>query len=248
MSRWRPGNTRNRVAPSLLADPPTTLMEVLTTDQKGAAAELAIAHAAAELGVGVFKPLTDGERYDLIFDFRPRLMRIQCKWAPLDGQTVIVRCYSNRRAREGLRRRSYTASEADAIAAYCPALNRCFFIPATRFDGHSQLLLRLAPSRNNQRLGVNWADEFELGARLESLRGAVAQLGERSDGIRKVRGSIPPRLHREARTAGVALRCRLLRDPFVVVLNGHGAAVGCATTTKGDGHGRSDGPLRDPRG
>jgi hypothetical protein len=166
-------------------------MEMLTTDQKGAAAELAIAHAAAELGVGVFRPLTDGERYDLIFDFRPRLMRIQCKWAPLDGQTVIVRCYSNRRAREGLRRRSYTASEADAIAAYCPALNRCFFIPATRFDGHSQLLLRLAPSRNNQRLGVNWADEFELGARLESLRGAVAQLGERSDGIRKVRGSIP---------------------------------------------------------
>jgi hypothetical protein len=38
---------------------------MLTTDQKGAVAELAIAHAAAELGVGVFKPLTDGERYDL---------------------------------------------------------------------------------------------------------------------------------------------------------------------------------------
>jgi hypothetical protein len=35
---------------------------VLTTDQKGAAAELAIAHAAAELGIGVFKPLTDGAR------------------------------------------------------------------------------------------------------------------------------------------------------------------------------------------
>jgi hypothetical protein len=29
---------------------------VLTTDQKGGAAELAIAHAAAELAVGVFKP------------------------------------------------------------------------------------------------------------------------------------------------------------------------------------------------
>jgi PD-(D/E)XK nuclease superfamily protein len=41
---------------------------VLTTDQKGAIAELAIAHAASELGVGVFKPPTDGERYDLIFE------------------------------------------------------------------------------------------------------------------------------------------------------------------------------------
>jgi hypothetical protein len=144
---------------------------VLTTDQKGAAAELAIAHAAAELGVGVFKPLTDGERYDLIFETGSRLIRVQCKWAPVHGQTVIVRCYSNRRAREGLRRRTYTAGEADAIAAYCPGLNRCFFVPAERFDGHAQLLLRLAPSRNNQRLGINWAEDFDFGARLTALLG-----------------------------------------------------------------------------
>lgn len=31
--------------------------------------------------------------------------------------------------------------------------------------------LRLAPSRNNQQLGVNWADDFELGARLTALLG-----------------------------------------------------------------------------
>jgi len=144
---------------------------VLTTDQKGAIAELAIAQAAAELGVGVFKALTDGERYDLIFETGAALIRVQCKWAPLSDQTVVVRCYSNRRAREGLRRRSYTASEADAIAAYCPGLDRCFLIPATRFDGHLQLLLRLAPSRNNQRLGVNWADDYDFAARLTALLG-----------------------------------------------------------------------------
>jgi hypothetical protein len=144
---------------------------VLSTDQKGAVAELAIAHAAAELGVGVFKPLTDGERYDLIFETGVQLIRVQCKWAPLDGQTVLVRCYSNRRAREGLRRRSYTANEADAIAAYCPALDRCFFIPAARFDGHYQVVLRLQPSRNNQRLGINWAEGFDFGARLTALLG-----------------------------------------------------------------------------
>lgn len=154
-----------------MSDAETTLESVLTTDQKGAAAELAIAHAAAELGLGVFKPLTDGERYDLIFETGSALLRVQCKWAPMDGQTVIVRCCSNRRAREGLRRRFYTAREADAIAAYCPELARCFFVPASRFDGHSQLLLRLAPSKNNQRVGVNWADDFDFGARLTALLG-----------------------------------------------------------------------------
>ena len=52
---------------------------MLTTDQKGAVAELAIAHAVAQIGIRVFKPLTDGERYDLIFDLRPELLRVQCK-------------------------------------------------------------------------------------------------------------------------------------------------------------------------
>jgi len=65
---------------------------VLTTDQKGAIAEFAIARAAAELGVGVFKALTDGERYDLIFETGAALIRAQCKWAPLSDQTVVVRC------------------------------------------------------------------------------------------------------------------------------------------------------------
>lgn len=144
---------------------------MLTTDQKGSAAELAIAHAAAEIGIGVYKPLTDGERYDLILEAGARLVRVQCKWAPRQGDTVIVRCYSCRRARDGLRRRKYTAAEADAIAAYSPDLGRCFLIPASRFDGRAQVLLRVAPTRNNQRVGINWAEDFEFAARLREFVG-----------------------------------------------------------------------------
>jgi hypothetical protein len=51
----------------------------LSTDQKGAIAESAIAHAAIKLGIGVYRPLSDGERYDLIFDLGERLERVQCK-------------------------------------------------------------------------------------------------------------------------------------------------------------------------
>jgi PD-(D/E)XK endonuclease len=63
------------------------------------------------------------------------------------------------------------AAEVDAIAAYCPELDRCFFVPADRFDGHSELSLRLVASRNNQRLRVNWAEHFAFEARLEALLG-----------------------------------------------------------------------------
>ncbi len=64
----------------------------LTTDQKGAIAESAIVHAAIKLGIGVLKPLTDGHRYDLAFDLESgRLVRVQCKWAPLHGNVIVVR-------------------------------------------------------------------------------------------------------------------------------------------------------------
>jgi len=51
---------------------------MLTTNQKGAVAETAIAHEAIKLGIGVYRPLCD-ERYDLIFDLGPTLVRVQCK-------------------------------------------------------------------------------------------------------------------------------------------------------------------------
>ena len=144
---------------------------MLTTDQKGAVAELAIAREAINLGLDVYRPVVEGGRYDLIIEVGTTLIRTQCKWAPRHGDVVTVRCYSSRRARDGLRKRCYVAEEVDAIAAYCEDVDRCFFVPSERFDGHSQLALRLGPSRNNQRLGINWADDFDLDARLTALVG-----------------------------------------------------------------------------
>jgi hypothetical protein len=157
---------------------------MLTTDQKGAIAEMGIAWHATQLGVDVYKPVSDGGRYDLIFDLRERLWRVQCKWASRYGDVLIVRCYSARRARGGLRRRLYSADEIDAFAAYNAELDRCFFLPYERFPGKANILLRLAPTRNNQRLGINWADEYDFAATLAQPRGAVAQLGERAAGSR----------------------------------------------------------------
>ncbi len=56
--------------------------------------------------------------------------------------------------------------------------------------GRTGVLLRLGGTRNNQRRGVNWADDFDFAARLGEL-GAVAQLGERRRGTPKVTGSNP---------------------------------------------------------
>src|SRR5205823_9028406 len=107
-------------------------LSMLTTNQKGAIAEAAIAKEAIELGLGVYRPYAD-ERCDLIFDLRPRLVRVQCKWAPREGDVLVLRLYSARRARHGLIRRGYSCEEIDAFAAYAPATGRCYFLDASEF-------------------------------------------------------------------------------------------------------------------
>ena len=148
----------------------------MTTDQKGAIAEAAIILAASRLGIGVLKPVGEGLRYDLVFDLRVGLCRVQCKWATCRGTVVTVPLQSCRRTRNGYLRRPYTAVETDAVAAYCPEIDRCFWIPV-KGAGSPAVTLRLEHPRNNQRLKINWADDYDFTAKLKAL-GAVAQLGE----------------------------------------------------------------------
>jgi hypothetical protein len=143
---------------------------MLTPDQKGSIAESAIAYAAIRLGIGVSRPLAP-QRYDLIFDVGPTLLRVQCKWVVRRHDIVVVPCRSCRRGPNGFIRRSYSGKEIDAIAAYCAELDRCYFLPLDRFAARSVIQLRLSPTRNSQRLGVNWADAYAFDATLEALLG-----------------------------------------------------------------------------
>jgi hypothetical protein len=163
----------------------------MTTDQKGAIAELAVQLAAAKLGIEVYKPVAEGGRCDLILGLAEQLVRVQCKWAALQKDVLIVRCYTFRRTREGWKKTTYSATEVDVIAAYSMDLDRCFLIPIELVSERPTIQLRLAPTLNNQRRRINWADDFDFAATIRRHQGAVAQLGERQSGTLEVRGSIP---------------------------------------------------------
>jgi PD-(D/E)XK nuclease superfamily protein len=145
------------------------LLSMLTTNQKGWIAETAVVHECAKLGVPVAKPFDD-QRYDLILDCGARLLRVQCKWAARNGDVVIVRLYSARRAREGLRRSFYSSAEIDAFAAYCDDIRTCYFLRLEDV-ARSEIRLRLGPTLNNQSKGVHWAKDHEFAARLKTLLG-----------------------------------------------------------------------------
>jgi hypothetical protein len=144
---------------------------VLTTDQKGNIAETAIALEAVKLGIDVYRPVGEGGRFDMIFEVAERLWRVQCKWAPLHGDVIALRCYSSRRKRHGVTRRIYADGEIDAFAAYCHDLNTCYFLPYELFRNRVEVALRTKPCRNNQNLKINWAADFEFAATLCRLKG-----------------------------------------------------------------------------
>jgi hypothetical protein len=145
------------------------MFTMLTTNQKGAGAETAIAHEAIKLGIGVWRPLSD-ESYDLILDLRPRLLRVR-KWAVRLGEVVSIRTRRCRRARAGLVHRSYGPDEIDVVAAYCADTATCYLLPHELSVDRTEVQLRLGPARNNQAKGIRWARDYEFGATLTRLLG-----------------------------------------------------------------------------
>jgi prevent-host-death family protein len=146
---------------------------------------MAIAFEAVQVGVEVFKPLSEHSRCDLIFGIAGRLYRVQCKSARVAGAVLQVNLVSSWHSPQGYVRNKYTAAEVDLIAAHCHELRRNYLIPFDRVEeGKSGIHLRLGPTRNGQRAAVHFATDYEL-------PGAVAQLGERRRGTPKATGSSP---------------------------------------------------------
>lgn len=154
------------------------------SNHKGNVAELAIAAEAAALGMSVLKPLTEHEPYDLVLGVAGKLLRVQCKWAKRQGDVVVISLARSRRGPDGFIRRNYSATEIDAVGAYCGDLDQSFLIPIEVVDGRWAIQLRLAPARNGQRAALHFADKYRLGA--------VAQLAERYRGTVEAGGSNPP--------------------------------------------------------
>lgn len=111
-------------------------MEALTHNQKGNVAEVMIMAEAMKAGIEVLRPQGEHMRYDLAFDFGSWICRVQCKWGRLTDRGVIVCLASARNSPVGgYIKTAYSASEVDAVAAYCGDLDRCFLLSMGEFDG-----------------------------------------------------------------------------------------------------------------
>ena len=168
-------------------------MFVLDSNLRGAIAEQAVTLAAVRLGIPVYRPVHDHDRLDLVIRVGGRLWGIQCKSGNLssDGSIVVARLGTNRCTPNGYVTGTYDSEEVDFFAIYCSDLDSCYLLPVSRFEGATYVHLRLSPARNGQQACTNLAEDFDF-------VGAIAQLGERSAGSRKVAGSNPASSTRSA--------------------------------------------------
>jgi len=144
-----------------------------TTKTKGDLAELMVAADLREKGYKLAFPFGEDWNYDLIFENDGKLERVQVKYAESDGAVLAVRCRSHSLTNGKIRRiKRYTAAMIDWLAVYDKSTERCYYIPATKLgDGMSLMHLRLAPTMNGQRVGINFADDYlyPTGAAQQSL-------------------------------------------------------------------------------
>jgi prevent-host-death family protein len=167
-------------APFLISASEHVFVAIGDSNCKGNVAELAIAKAAAELGIGVYKPLTEHGRCDLIFDIEGQLLRVQCKWANQKDDVISIRIGGSYHSpTRGYVLSTYSREEVDAVVAYCGANDTCYLLSIDEIEGLASVHMRLAPTRNGQFAGVRMASDYELGAVAQLVVAPVWHTGGR---------------------------------------------------------------------
>jgi PD-(D/E)XK endonuclease len=124
---------------------------------------LAIMLALREAGYELLVPFGENTRYDLVIDDGTRLARVQCKTGRLRSGAVTFNVCSSYAHHPNPRvlKRTYEG-EVDYFAVFCPETRRAYLIPIAELPLKRQGRLRVDPPRNNQRLGIRFAADFEI--------------------------------------------------------------------------------------
>ncbi|HET9919077.1 MAG TPA: group I intron-associated PD-(D/E)XK endonuclease [Ktedonobacteraceae bacterium] len=139
-------------------------MGVLAHWKQGHKTEAILIEKLSELGYEVLKPLNGSLRYDLVIeDDNGQFWRIQCKTAWIEKRSGVLRFHtaSTGGAATRANNRQGYKGQIDYFAVYAPDLKECFLIPIDHAKG-TEMRLRLEPTKNNQKKGINYAYDYLL--------------------------------------------------------------------------------------
>ena len=119
----------------------------------------------------VSKPLTNNARYDLIIEKNSKLYRVQVKTtnAIKDGKMEFATKTTNY-SKGSWKSKAYTHDEVDLFFLYCAENNWCGLYIPTEQEIPQTLTIRLDPPKNNQKIGIRLANDYNF----ETQYGALA--------------------------------------------------------------------------
>jgi PD-(D/E)XK nuclease superfamily protein len=134
----------------------------LTRKGKGDLAELKVACDLVQRGYRTAFPYGEDNDYDLILLRGDETERVQVKYSAARNGVILVRCKSHSLTNGKIRRtKHYTAEMIDWLAVYEPTTDCCFYVSADELGaGRSEISLRLSPTRNNQEIGIRYAEKY----------------------------------------------------------------------------------------
>jgi hypothetical protein len=132
----------------------------MVTATKGNAAEARFLSEFVARGFDVLVPFGGGQPYDLAVDLGLGVLKVQCKtaWLTAGGSCLMFNCRSTDHGRG---RQTYEGL-ADLFGVFLPPRDSVYLVPLDSVGGFAGRL-RLEPTRNNQKRGVRFAEEFEIG-------------------------------------------------------------------------------------
>ena len=128
----------------------------MTPSQVGERAEAAVIAALAHVGKHVYLPLGASGRCDLIFEDESGTYRVQVKAGTVRDDVVFFRTCSNTKNEP----KDYRG-QVEFFGVFCHDTGSVYLVPVQEVParaGH----LRLRPTKNNQRHGIRWADDYRL--------------------------------------------------------------------------------------
>ena len=125
---------------------------------KGKIAELRFAAELLKLGHEVYIPVNDSSPVDLIGEKDSVFTRYQVKYITPNNGVLRVHMKSN--PGRNRTRRPYKEQAVDNIAIYDSLNDRGYVVPIGNY--RSEMLLRLIPTRNNQRKGIHYAADYRI--------------------------------------------------------------------------------------
>ena len=141
----------------------------LSPKQKGNLTELQCLTSFIKYGCTVSIPYGDCARYDFLVDINGKIIKVQCKTSHIFGDEdgIEFACRSTEpTGGKGTKNRRYTEDEIDFFCTYFN--NKCYLIPVNECSTIKKL--RFIPPKNNQKVGISFAKDYELEIQLNKIQ------------------------------------------------------------------------------